>query len=95
MCLATLAREGVSEVFCPRRAWLGLRGTWGREGITRTEVARAGGDFRRRVGGHHSLRDKDNYHLDSASYVLGVHTGERCSLAGILLNFHNSPVRQV
>ena len=91
-----MAEEGILEVFFgPRRGWLG--GTWSREELAnRDRVARAGGDFRSRLSGHHSLRDNDNDHLDSrASYLLGVHTGEWCCLAGILLNFHNSPVRQV
>ena len=86
-----MAGEGIPEVFFfgPQRAWLG--GTCGRvEPANRDKVARAGGDFR-----SHSLRDDDNDDLDSrASYLLGVHTGEWCCLAGILLNFSNLTIAQ-
>lgn len=76
---ATLAREGILEVFVPERPGLGLSGTWGRGETTETEAARAGGDFRNHLGRHHCFIENDNYYLDSSvSHVLGVHVSERC-----------------
>lgn len=72
--LATLARESIFEVFVQEGPGLGFSGTWGRVGTTGTEAARAGGDFRNHLGGHHHFIDNDNYYLDlSASYELVVH----------------------